>query len=143
MTEVSLSPLGPMTEKFFAPIRMFGLATVIAAPFAVVGTVGAMGFGTGGIVAGSAAAGMMSTAAIAAGGGVVVGGTVATLQTIGALGLGVTGTSGAMAGGAVIGSAVVGAAGELVLRSKDRATPSSLVDSSSGHCLPLASWRYW
>jgi hypothetical protein len=38
-----------------------------------------LGFGAGGITAGSYAAGMMSSAAIANGGGVLAGGTVATL----------------------------------------------------------------
>jgi hypothetical protein len=124
---------------------LFGLVTVIAAPFAVVGIVGAMGFGTGGIVAGSAAAGMMSAEAIAVGGGVVAGGTVATLQSIGAVGLGVAGTSAAMAGGAVLGSAVIGGTGALVLGPEDRETSNSLVvDPHSGpHGRPLASWRSW
>jgi hypothetical protein len=121
---------------------LFGLTTVIAAPFAVVGMVGAMGFGTGGIVAGSAAAGMMSAEAIAAGGaGVAAGGTVATLQSIGAVGLGVAGTSGAMAGGAVLGSAVAGGTSALVLGAEDRDSPNSLVVDPHGR--PFASWRSW
>ncbi len=52
-----------------------------AAPFAVVGAVGAIGFTSGGIAAGSMAASMMSSSAIASGGGVAAGGVVATLQS--------------------------------------------------------------
>jgi hypothetical protein len=89
----------------------------IAAPFAVVGLVGAMGFGTGGIVGGSMAAGMMSAEAIAAGGGVVAGGTVATLQSIGAAGLGMMGMTASMGTGAVVGGLTSTAATKVLSKS--------------------------
>jgi len=82
------------------------IVSAVAAPFAVMGIIGAMGFGAGGIVGGSMAAGMMSVEAIAAGGGVVAGGAVATLQSIGAVGLGVAYTSAAVAAGAAAGAGV-------------------------------------
>ena len=50
----------------------------------------------------------MSAEAIASGGGIAAGGTVATLQSIGAAGLGCAGTLGAMGGGSVIGATAVG-----------------------------------
>lgn len=62
----------------------------------------AIGYGAGGIVAGSYAASMMSAAAIANGGGVAsmaAGGVVATCQSIGALGLGAKGLATAAAVG--------------------------------------------
>ncbi|XP_061125696.1 interferon alpha-inducible protein 27-like protein 2B isoform X2 [Syngnathus typhle] len=52
--------------------------SVIVAPVAL----GALGFTSTGIVAGSWAASMMSTAAIANGGGVVAGSAVAILQSV-------------------------------------------------------------
>ena len=61
-----------------------GVSASFLAPFAV----GLFGFTAGGITAGSTAASMMSSAAIAAGGSVPAGGTVAILQSIGAAGLG-------------------------------------------------------
>jgi len=83
-----------------------GAALAVAAPFAFVGTVSLLGFGSGGIVAGSTAAGMMSAEAAAAGGGIAAGGTVATLQSIGAAGLGITGTAGAASVGGLCGGAI-------------------------------------
>ena len=73
-----------------------------AAPFAVVGAVGAIGFTSGGIAAGSMAASMMSSSAIASGGGVAAGGVVATLQSIGAAGLSWGWTSLVSVGGATV-----------------------------------------
>ena len=60
-----------------------GVTAVVAAPVVV----SAIGFGAGGIIAGSWAASMMSTLAP-----VGAGGLVATLQSVGAAGLGVTGS---------------------------------------------------
>uniref|UniRef100_G1TTB7 Uncharacterized protein n=1 Tax=Oryctolagus cuniculus TaxID=9986 RepID=G1TTB7_RABIT len=48
---------------------------------------GALGFTSAGIAAGSVAAKMMSAAAVANGGGVAAGSVVATLQSVGAAGL--------------------------------------------------------
>ena len=62
------------------------LGSIVAMPFAVMGVVGAMGFTGSGIAGGSVAAGMMSAEAISLGGGIAAGGTVATLQSIGAAG---------------------------------------------------------
>ena len=56
------------------------------APVVAVATVNAVGFTSSGIAAGSTAASMMAAEAVAAGGGVAAGGTVATCQSIGALG---------------------------------------------------------
>ena len=61
-----------------------GVGVVVAAPFVV----GALGFGAGGITAGSYAASMMSAMAPTAAGGIV-----ATLQSVGAAGLSGTGTT--------------------------------------------------
>eukprot|EP00585_Thalassiosira_rotula_P013058 CAMPEP_0196130430 /NCGR_PEP_ID=MMETSP0910-20130528/804_1 /TAXON_ID=49265 /ORGANISM="Thalassiosira rotula, Strain GSO102" /LENGTH=414 /DNA_ID=CAMNT_0041389731 /DNA_START=159 /DNA_END=1403 /DNA_ORIENTATION=+ len=116
-------------------------AVAVAAPFAVMGVVGAMGFGAGGIASGSVAAGMMSAEAIAAGGGVAVGGTVATLQSIGAAGLGVAGASAAATVGAVAGGltsfSVAAASGSL----SNEQQKIKLEDAGSH--LPLCSWRMW
>ncbi|NWX06832.1 IFI27 protein, partial [Caloenas nicobarica] len=65
--------------------------------------IGALGFTSAGITAGSLAAKMMSAAAIANGGGVAAGSTVAVLQSIGAAGLSLgtkigLGTVGSVAG---------------------------------------------
>lgn len=118
-----------------------GLAVVVAAPFAVMTAVGALGFGAGGITGGSIAAGMMSAEAVAAGGGVVAGGTVATLQSIGAAGLGFAGTSAALGGGAVVGSVIVGST-VVGIDTKDRhAEPCSVVTPTINR--PLSNWRSW
>ena len=61
-----------------------GVTAVVAAPVVV----SAIGFGAGGILAGSWAASMMSTLAP-----VGAGGLVATLQSVGAAGLGFTGSA--------------------------------------------------
>jgi hypothetical protein len=75
--------------------------TAGAVPLATIGIVQAAGFSSGGIIAGSTAAGMMAAEAVAAGGGVAAGGTVATLQSVGAVGF----ASGAAVGGIVLASA--------------------------------------
>lgn len=119
-----------------------GLATVVAAPFAVTGVVGALGFGAGGIASGSIAAGMMSAEAVAAGGGVVAGGTVATLQSIGAVGLGFAGTTAALGGGAVVGSTIVGStiAGIDCEPEPDVDSCSIMMPTTNR---PLSNWRSW
>ncbi|XP_041828653.1 interferon alpha-inducible protein 27-like protein 2A [Melanotaenia boesemani] len=69
---------------------------VISAPVVL----GAIGFTSAGIAAGSYAAGMMSTAAIANGGGVAAGSLVAVLQSAGMAGLSTAATTAlASAGG--------------------------------------------
>ncbi|KAL4160864.1 hypothetical protein PRNP1_001422 [Phytophthora ramorum] len=66
-----------------------------------------IGFSASGIVSGSAAASMMSTAAAASGGGVVSGSAVAVMQSIGAVGLATPIGLGLVAGGAAIGGAAL------------------------------------
>uniref|UniRef100_A0A3Q1G7Z6 Uncharacterized protein n=1 Tax=Acanthochromis polyacanthus TaxID=80966 RepID=A0A3Q1G7Z6_9TELE len=72
---------------------------VVLAPVAV----GAMGFTSSGIAAGSYAAGMMSSAAIANGGGVAAGSLVAVLQSAGAAGLSATANAAVAGVGAAVG----------------------------------------
>ncbi|CAL1574954.1 unnamed protein product [Knipowitschia caucasica] len=86
-----------------------GLLTILAVGAGAAGSVvalpvvlGAVGFGSVGIVAGSYAAQMMSTAAIANGGGVAAGSAVAVLQSV------------AMGGLSTAASAAVGSAGGAV-----------------------------
>ncbi|XP_038050163.1 interferon alpha-inducible protein 27-like protein 2B [Patiria miniata] len=84
------------------------LVGAICAPLAVgaaVVVLPVIGFGAGGIAAGSYAAGMMSSAAIANGGGVAAGSLVATLQAAGAAGLGAGATAAVGGVGAAIGGA--------------------------------------
>ncbi|KAG7465923.1 hypothetical protein MATL_G00159450 [Megalops atlanticus] len=72
-----------------------GLVLVTGAGVAVVAVpivLGAVGFTSGGILAGSKAAAMMSAAAMANGGGVASGSLVAVLQSTGAAGLSTAGT---------------------------------------------------
>ena len=68
-----------------------------------------LGFGAGGIVAGSTAASMMSWMAPMAAAGLV-----ATLQSVGAAGLGLAGTTAVAATGGSVGAGVGGAATYLV-----------------------------
>jgi hypothetical protein len=140
-------------------VRLAGVGTVLAAPAMVMGVVGGIGFGAGGIVGGSAAAGMMSAEAIAAGSGVAAGGTVAILQSIGAAGLGATGTSMAMGGGALFGGALVGAANATVLRQQSpggnftirsnngegEVEEDGIVADETAVIInrPFAGWRQW
>jgi len=115
--------------------------SIIAAPFAVVGAVGAMGFGSAGVAGGSMAAGMMSAEAIASGGAIAAGGTVATLQSIGAAGLGVAGTAASMSAGAVVGASTLGIS---AIASKG---PSSMGESTmataTGLNRPFCAWTSW
>ncbi|XP_042181363.1 lysozyme g isoform X4 [Oncorhynchus tshawytscha] len=84
-------------------------SAVALAPIVLTG----IGFGAGGIAAGSTAAGMMSAAAIANGGGVAAGSLVAILQSAGAVGLSGMVTAVVGSAGAAIGGAVGGAVGWL------------------------------
>ncbi|CAG8781440.1 13949_t:CDS:1, partial [Cetraspora pellucida] len=81
------------TKKLISdnPKAVAGALTVsglVLGPLAFVGAVGAIGFGSGGIAAGSIAAWIMSLN----GGATAAGSLVAILQSVGAAGLGVTGT---------------------------------------------------
>ncbi|XP_045579258.1 lysozyme g isoform X1 [Salmo salar] len=86
-----------------------GVSAVVLAPIALVG----IGFGAGGIAAGSTAASMMSAAAIANGGGVAAGSLVAVLQSAGAVGLSGMATAVVGSAGAAIGGALGGSVGWL------------------------------
>ncbi|KAL3779722.1 hypothetical protein HJC23_003583 [Cyclotella cryptica] len=118
------------------------LVSIIAMPFAVMGVVGAMGFTSAGITAGSIGAGMMSAEAIASGvGGVAAGGTVATLQSIGAVGLGFGGTLAAMgAGGGVVGAT---AFGSVAAANKQNNKFGGTVETVSERNRPFCDWRSW
>ncbi|KAL7534528.1 hypothetical protein ACHAWF_004858 [Thalassiosira exigua] len=140
----NLEPIMPWTISGRQIWTMVGvgvtiIVTSVAVPFAVVGIVGAVGFGAEGIVAGSMAAGMMSAEAIASGGGVIAGGTVATLQSIGAAGLGAAGASAAAGAGAVAGGLTsLGVAAA----SNGSETNQDTVTIEEPHA-PLCSWRTW
>lgn len=84
---------------------------------------------------------MMSAEAIASGGAVAAGGTVATLQSIGAVGLGVAGASAAATTGAVVGglvsSGVAAASGGLSNHERQ------IRLEKAGVYLPLCAWQMW
>jgi len=98
----------PSVHNFAKELGIAGsvLTLGIMAPFAAVAAVQAIGFGAGGVMGGSMAAGMMSAEAIAGGGAIAAGGTVATLQSLGAAGLGLAGTAAASSVGAATGAAL-------------------------------------
>lgn len=111
-------------------------AAAIATPFALMGVVGAMGFGTGGIAAGSLGAWMMSLE-----GSVAAGGVVATLQSIGAAGLGLGLTSMAVGAGAITGGLT--SLGLInVINGSGAEQEKITIDEPAQH-LPLCSWRLW
>ncbi|XP_042864095.1 uncharacterized protein LOC122248263 [Penaeus japonicus] len=78
-----------------------GLVAVVA-PFALP----AVGFTSAGVAAGSWAASVMSSAAVANGGAIAAGSLVATLQGVAATGVGVAGTVGLASTGAAVGAGV-------------------------------------
>ncbi|GMF54169.1 unnamed protein product [Phytophthora fragariaefolia] len=106
-----------------------GAATGAAAGLGLWGlampAVNLIGFTTSGIASGSAAASMMSAAAVANGGGVASGSAVAIMQSIGAVGLATPVGLGLVAGGAAVGGAV------FFLTSK-LSTPSGEAESGTG-----------
>ncbi|KAL3799620.1 hypothetical protein ACHAWO_008936 [Cyclotella atomus] len=82
--------------------------------------------------------GGMSAEAIASGGGVIAGGTVATLQSIGAAGLGVGLASASVASGAVMGGlSSLGVAAAC----QDKESSTTVLEHSKHY--PLCSWRLW
>jgi len=113
----------------------------VAMPFAAMGVIGGMGFGAGGIVAGSTAAGMMSVEAIALGGGVAAGGTVATLQSIGAVGLGTSLTAAAATSGALVGG-VTSFGVAKASNGLDNGREGIKLEEPNNN-LPLCAWRMW
>ena len=121
--------------------------SIIAAPFAVMGATAGLGFGSGGIASGSIAAGWMSAEAIASGGMIAAGGTVATLQSVGAVGLGVAGTSAALGAGATIGASAVGISAAVSSNgpsSEDVAAKyTGSMKEEISHKRPFCNWRNW
>lgn len=135
-----------------AGLGAMGLATAVAAPLAVTAAVGALGFGSSGVVAGSYAAGMMSAEAVASGGTIAAGGTVATLQSIGAAGLGVAGTTASVSGGALLGGGIAAASSKTVLRDDETGgrvkalggnDPNEEEDAKPSVDESFAAWREW
>jgi hypothetical protein len=89
-----VAPLLMILDELVSKSTIFLLT--MAAPYIVTDIVHALGFGRGGIVAGSFAAKLMSIFATANGGGIVKGGLVAFLQSVGAAGLSSLGTATSM-----------------------------------------------
>ncbi|XP_073339391.1 uncharacterized protein [Pagrus major] len=87
------------TVKKVGLIAGGAIVAVVGAPLAL----GAAGFTSAGIAAGSIAANMMSAAAIANGGGVAAGSVVAVLQSAGAAGLSATATTAVAGTGGALG----------------------------------------
>jgi len=117
-------------------------------PLALMGTVGAIGFGVGGIGAGSCAAWMMSLE----GGATAAGGLVAAMQSVGAAGLGATGVAASMTAGAVIGGSASTVAVEAVSGLKQKQLDGnsggekSIIDdpTNSTHSnRPFCDWKSW
>ncbi|XP_006269953.2 interferon alpha-inducible protein 27, mitochondrial-like [Alligator mississippiensis] len=91
--------------RFVAPA--VGAAVGLGIAFVGVPTaLGAAGFTTAGVAAGSLAAKMMSAAAVANGGGLAAGGVVPCLQSLGALGLSGAAKGAVMATGTAIGALI-------------------------------------
>ncbi|XP_027857058.1 histone H3.v1-like [Xiphophorus couchianus] len=113
------SPSGSGNGNFFSkPAGKFflagsavlgGIGAVALAPVVL----GAVGFTSAGIAAGSYAASMMSAAAIANGGGVAAGGLVAILQSAGAVGLSAAASTAVAGVGAGVGAGIGATAGLL------------------------------
>ncbi|XP_062889760.1 interferon alpha-inducible protein 27-like protein 2A isoform X2 [Mobula hypostoma] len=86
-------------------LLLLGAGTgAVAAVAALPAVLGAVGFTSTGIAAGTIAAKMMSGAAVANGGGVAAGSTVAVLQSIGAAGLSTAANAALGTAGAVVGA---------------------------------------
>ena len=147
----ALEPCMPDKGTTKSQVWGMGLGAVAAAtgafvaPTVVLWGVGAYGFGSSGILAGSSAAALMSAEASAAGGMIAAGGTVATLQSIGAAGLGVAGTTSvAIGGGALVGGSIAGA--NSVLSSDGSANNNTEIVSSDevkSANRPFAGWKGW
>merc|ERR1712154_270477 len=116
--------------------------SIITAPMAVMGVIGAMGFGGGGIAGGSMAAGMMSAEDLASGGTIAAGGTVATLQSIGAAGLGIVGTTASMSMGAVVGASALGISVAASKKHSSKGEPATL-DTHVDTNRPFCDWENW
>ena len=84
-------------ENYSSVVAGAGLS-LVSTPIATT-TLALFGFTKGGIVAGSLAASMMSSAAVASGGGIAAGSTVAVCQSVAATGVAVSGPVGWVLGG--------------------------------------------
>lgn len=84
----------------------------------------------------------MSAEAIAMGGGVAVAGTVASLQSIGAVGLGTSLTSTAVASGALVGGVATSFGVAKASNGLDNGLEGIKLDEPSNN-LPLCAWRMW
>lgn len=112
-------------------------AAAISTPFAILGAVGAMGFGAGGIAVESFGAWMMSLY----GGLTPAGGIVATLQSIGAAGLGLGLTSVAVGAGAITGGLT--SFGVIKVINEFGTEQEKITIDEPAQQLPLCSWRLW
>jgi Interferon-induced 6-16 family len=148
----NLQPILPGTitgAQIITPIvaTAGAVAFAVAAPFAILGAIGMLGFTAGGIAAGSCGAAMMSAEAIAAGGGIAAGGLVATLQSIGAVGLGAAGIAAAATGGAVVGGSVVGSSYIVsghIQKSIDSSSKGQLCNTNQNvKNRPVCGWKTW
>lgn len=130
-------------------LKTIGAAVSVAAiaPSLVMLSVGALGFGAGGIVGGSYAASMMSAQAVASGGGVSAGSMVATLQSIGAAGLGLTGTTVSMGTGGAVGGLVASAASRPSSGSQNTTAGSTIRETRHDPELlsrrSFSAWKFW
>lgn len=144
----ALDPCLP--DKGFTRPQLIGWAKMVggavvgafAGPAIIMWGVGALGFGAGGIAAGSIGAGMMSAEAIAGGGMIAAGGTVATLQSIGAVGLGFAGTSAAAGAGAAAAGAAVRASSAPGTNGQNTTGANSAAERRIAN-RPFAGWRDW
>ncbi|KAJ3273809.1 hypothetical protein HDV01_003936 [Terramyces sp. JEL0728] len=104
---------------------LIGASTVglgVLAPFAIVGALGAAGFGAGGVVAGSVAAGVQSSI-----GSVAAGSLFATCQSIGAAGLSAVGITASAAVGGGVGASGGALAGAFMGTEEEQANIAELV----------------
>eukprot|EP00521_Asterionellopsis_glacialis_P006223 CAMPEP_0195284088 /NCGR_PEP_ID=MMETSP0707-20130614/2418_1 /TAXON_ID=33640 /ORGANISM="Asterionellopsis glacialis, Strain CCMP134" /LENGTH=378 /DNA_ID=CAMNT_0040343383 /DNA_START=681 /DNA_END=1817 /DNA_ORIENTATION=+ len=127
-------------------LAIAGSLTAVAAPFVVMGAIGAIGFTAGGILPNSFAAYMMSTEALGAGGMIAAGGTVATLQSIGAAGLGIVGISASVGAGALIGASAVGIVvpdNDMKNKGMETSCPTTDEPIKILHNRPFCEWRKW
>ncbi|XP_042295066.1 interferon alpha-inducible protein 27-like protein 2A [Sceloporus undulatus] len=101
----SLGKLGRMGKGTMIGAGLGLGITVVGLPLVL----GALGFTSAGIAAGSVAAKMMSASAIASGGGIAAGGPVAMLQSVGATGLALSTKLGVTAATSSAGAAIAAA----------------------------------
>lgn len=126
------------THKIIIGATAVAVVGAVALPLAIPAAVGALGFGSGGIVAGSWAASFMASY----GGAVSAGSACAVLQSIGAAGLAGTGIATAAAGGAAAGAATGGVIAVVATSgskgaNEDTTAKAALPPSPEGNALVL------